>query len=103
MEELKVNIESLKKVREEFKLINENITSEIRYVDNAYVNNLDEILNTNTSQEYKNKIDTFFKKTSKNINGNNEYLINKLDEIIKLYSNLDEEIRKSVNGQNGDV
>ncbi len=95
---LNVNIDSLKKVSNDLSVINRNILNYLSVIENEYKNELDEILNTKASKEYKEKVIEYIDKTSNDLNNNNTYLINKLDDIVRIYSELDTDINVSVRG-----
>ena len=93
---LGVNVESLRRVSYELDNINSNIRENLSYIKNEYENRLDNILNTNASQEYKRKVIEYIDKMDKTISTNDEYLIKKLNDIANIYNNLNDEIRDSV-------
>ena len=99
---LNVNIDSLKKVSNELSIINKNIINYLSIIENEYNNDLDEILSTNASKQYKEKVMEYLDKTSKDINENNTYFVNKLDEIIQIYSELNGNIEERVRGESNE-
>ena len=100
---LGVNVDSLKKVSNELVTINNEINNQLSYIKKEYETKLDEILNTNSSKLYKEKVIEFLNNIIIRTNTNNEYLISKLIEISDIYNNLNANIYASVDGKDGDL
>ena len=94
---LRVNIDSLKEVSKRLDSINNEIRENLSYIQREY-SNLNDILETDASKRYQSRTIDYINETNQYINENNLYFINKLNEIIKLYSELDNSIYKSVGG-----
>ena len=96
-ERFNVNIESLEKISNEFDTLNDDVINNLLYIKKEYEYKLDEILNTKTSQDYKIKMIDYLDKIIAEIDNNGLYFVDKLNEIISLYTNLNNEITNSVN------
>lgn len=93
---MKVDINSLRKVSNELDRINTEILASLNIIKKEYREHLDEILNTNASKEYEEKMQEFVNKLCSSIDNNNQYYVNKLEEIANTYNGLNNEIRNNI-------
>jgi hypothetical protein len=93
---LMVDIDSLRRVSDEYESINNEMISSLERIRNEYSNNFDEIISTNASLIYKTKMIDYLEKMCMDINKNNKYYINKLLEIVDIYKELNNEIKESI-------
>ena len=83
-----VDTNSLQNVSKKLDLINKEIIQDLSVIKREFSDNLDEILKTNTSMEYKKRTINYLNKISDEININNENLINKLNDVTARYNEI---------------
>lgn len=83
-----VDTNSLQNVSKELDIINKEIIQDLSIIKREFSDNLDEILKTNTSIEYKRRTINYLNKISDEININNENLINKLNDVTARYNEI---------------
>lgn len=83
-----VDTNSLQNVSKELDIINKEIIQDLSVIKREFSDNLDEILKTNTSMEYKRRTINYLNKISDEININNENLINKLNDVTARYNEI---------------
>ena len=83
-----VDTNSLQNVSKKLDLINKEIIQDLSVIKREFSDNLDEILKTNTSMEYKRRTINYLNKISDEININNENLINKLNDVTARYNEI---------------
>ena len=87
----KVSINSLEKVSKEIKIHHENIMTHFDDFNSEF-SKLSDSFNTNSASMYQSVMEQNITDIKKNINDNNQYIINKLNEISNVYSDLYAEI-----------
>lgn len=83
-----IDTNSLQNVSKKLDLINKEIIQDLSIIKREFSDNLDEILKTNTSMEYKRRTINYLNKISDEININNENLINKLNDVTARYNEI---------------
>ena len=83
-----IDTNSLQNVSKELDIINKEIIQDLSIIKREFSDNLDEILKTNTSMEYKRRTINYLNKISDEININNENLINKLNDVTARYNEI---------------
>ena len=83
-----IDTNSLQIVSKELDIINNEIIQDLSIIKREFSDNLDEILKTNTSMEYKRRTINYLNKISNEININNENLINKLNDVTTRYNKI---------------
>ena len=83
-----VDTNSLQNVSKKLDIINKEIIQDLSVIKREFSDNLDEILKTNTSMEYKRRTINYLNKISDEININNENLINKLNDVTARYNEI---------------
>ena len=83
-----VDTNSLQNVSKKLDIINKEIIQDLSVIKREFSDNLDEILKTNTSMEYKKRTINYLNKISDEININNENLINKLNDVTARYNEI---------------
>ncbi len=92
---LKVDINELRTATEQLKKHNETINENLLLIGKTFTD-LEDVFNTNTGKLYQEIMNKYLTDTINFISSKNGYLVNKLNEINNVYSELFEEVESTV-------
>ena len=94
---LKVSMNSLKETCDELKIHNANITNNLEGIAKEFKKIVD-YFDSNASKEYQKIMEEYLTKTIEKVGNQNNYLVEKLNEIYNIYIELYGEVKQSITG-----